>query len=145
MTKLTWIIIAGFLTFSILNNFIYFDPLNGCFIKILPSWDFSFNQSKIKQGLVILKNALPNDYQNVCKKIDTIDPNVDCGNFEGGCYWPGNSKRISVSTVNTSLAWVAAVIVHETCHSRQNSENRPYDEAECYKENDRILKNLSIY
>lgn len=145
MTKFVWITIAGFFILIMLSNFVYVDLFNGCFIKILPSWDFSFNQSKIKQGLTILKNAVPNDYKDVCKRIDTIDPNLDCGNSEGGCYWPGNPKRISVSTVDTPLSWVAAVIVHETCHSKQDLEHRPPNEVQCHKEDDRILKNISLY
>lgn len=145
MTKFVWIALAGFFILVILNNFIYIDLFNGCFIKILPSWDFNFNQSKVKQGLMILKNAVPDDYKNVCKRINTIDPNFDCGKSEGGCYWPGDPKRISVSTVNTPLNWVAAVIVHETCHSIQDLEHRPGSEVECHKEDDRILKKISIY
>lgn len=143
--KLFFVIIIGFFVFIVVDNFFYIDVLNGCFIKILPSIDLEFNQYKVKQGLVILKNALPDDYKNVCKRIGTIDPNLDCGLSEGGCYWPGDPKRISVSTSNTTLNWVAGVIVHETCHSIQDSDHRPFSELECHHEDDRVLKGLSIY
>lgn len=134
-----------FLVSSFFSNFFYIDIFNGCFIKLLPSWDFNFNQQKIKKGLVVLKNALPEDYKNVCKRIDTIDPNMDCGKQEGGCYWHGNTKRISVSTADTPVSWVAGVIVHETCHSKQDFEKRPGSEEECYAEDNRVLESLSVY
>lgn len=145
MTKLFFIFIIGFFIYGLTSNFFYIDLAGNCFIKILPSWDFSFNQSKIKEGLLILKNGSPTDHQNICKRIDTIDPNIDCGNSEGGCYWQGNTKRISVSTANATSTWVAAVIVHETCHSQQDSENKPLSEGDCHAEGDRILKTLSIF
>lgn len=145
MTKFFLIFIIGFLLYSVVSNFFYIDLIGGCFIKILPSWDFSFNQSIIKEGLTVLKNGSPSDYQNVCRRIDTIDPNVDCGNSEGGCYWRGNFKRISVSTANSIPSWVAAVIVHEVCHSQQDKENQPISEGKCYQEDDRILRTLSIF
>lgn len=145
MIKVIWIAVATFFIFSVVSSFIYIDPLNGCFIKLLPSWDFNFNQYRVKEGLIILKNALPDDYKDVCKRIDTIDPNFDCGKSEGGCYWSGNPKRISVSTANSTANWVAAVIIHETCHSKQDSEKRPLNEVECHQEDNRILKNLTVY
>jgi hypothetical protein len=145
MIKISIIVISGFFIFKIMSNFLYIDLAQGCFIKLLPSWDFNFNQSVIKKGLVVIKNALPDDYKNVCKRINTIDPNFDCGKAEGGCYWHGNPKRISVSTKQSQLNWVPAVIVHETCHSQQDSENRETLEPECYRESDRILRALSVY
>lgn len=139
------IILIAVVFFSFLQNFIYLDLSSGCFIKLLPSWDFSFNQSVIKDGLIVLKNALPEDYKEVCSRIDTIDPNFDCGSLEGGCYWKGNTKKISVSTSQVGLGWIASVIMHEVCHSKQDFENRPPSEGECYQETDRILKALSVY
>lgn len=133
------------LIFNFIQNFIYFDSSNGCFIKILPSWDMNFNQEKIKQSLNVLKNALPDDYKNVCQRIKTIDPNLDCGRFEGGCYWPGDPTRISISVADQNLGWSVGVIVHETCHTKQDSDHRPFSEAECHKEDDRVLKSLSVF
>lgn len=143
--KFAFIALTCFFILQLLNNFVYLNLSNGCFIKILPSWDLSFNQSKIKEGLIVLKNALPEDYSNICKRIDTIDPNFDCGRSEGGCYWSGDSKKISVSTANTSVNWIAGVLVHETCHSVQDSEHKKLDEVECHQEDNRVLKSLTVY
>lgn len=139
--KIVFLIFLSSLAF----NFFYIDLSSGCFIKLLPSWDLNFNTPQIKKGLKVLKNALPDDYNNICQRIEIIDPNLDCGGFEGGCYWSGNPKRISVSTADESLSWIAAIIVHETCHSRQDFEKRGLNESECYTEGDRVLRSLAAY
>ena len=101
-----------------------------------------FSNSNIKKAILVLKNASPEDYQNLCRYVDTIDPNLSCGGFEGGCYYGIRSKTIDVSTSRTSLSWTAAVIGHETCHAMQAKEGRPLDETECYKVDSRILKTI---
>lgn len=121
----------------IYNYFLYFDFKNGCFVKIIPSITLEFSNSNIKRSIKILKLGSPSDYQDFCRFVDTIDANIDCGGFEGGCYRGG--KRIAVSTAQGTVSWTVAIIVHETCHAIQIYEKRGIDESECYAAGDRIL------
>ena len=115
----------------IYNQFFYVDFQNRCFVKILPSIGLEFSNSNIKRSIKILKYGSPTDYQDFCKLVDTIDANVDCGGWEGGCYRGG--KRIAVSTAQGTVSWTVAIIVHETCHAMG------FGETECYAAGDRIL------
>lgn len=124
------------------HNFLYIDPLGGCFISITPS--FEFNNTKVKQGIAVLKNALPDEYAKMCHRINSIDPNVACGGFEGGCFEPGRPNTIYVNPTFTNLAWTANVLVHETCHAYQFSEKRDMSEAECYQKGDQVLQKLVV-
>ena len=121
----------------IYNQFFYVDFQNSCFVKILPSIGLEFSNFNIKRSIKILKYGSPADYQDFCRLVDTIDANVDCGGWEGGCYRGG--KRIAVSTAQGTVSWTVAIIVHETCHAIQTSEGRGMDEGECYAAGDRIL------
>lgn len=144
MYKILWIGI--FLTiFNLLffNNLVYIDLAKGCFIKIIPGLEF--NNAKIIDGIDILKNASPKDYQDLCGRVDTIDPNVGCGGFEGGCFYESNPRTIYVTTAGTTLEWVAGVLVHETCHAKQFAEKRPLDQGECHKESGRVIKKIVAY
>jgi len=111
--------------------FFYIDIGNSCFVKIIPSITLEFSNSNIKRSIKILKYGSPADYQDFCRLVDTIDANIDCGGFEGGCYRGG--KRIAVSTAQGTVSWTVAIIVHETCHAMG------FGETECYAAGDRIL------
>ena len=74
--------------------FFYVDYKNGCFVKIIPSVAMEFSNSNIKRSIEILKYGSPADYQNFCTYVDTIDANVDCGGFEGGCYRGGKKLQL---------------------------------------------------
>ncbi len=140
--KVFSIIALLFFTFSFVQNFFFWDISSGCFIKILPSLNLS--NSKIREALTVLKNASPDNLKEVCKRVSTIDPNVSCGGFEGGCF-EKISKRISVDTSSYSIATVAQVIVHEACHVRQGDEKRPFSEPECHQAGYQVLNDLVMY
>lgn len=116
-----------------------YDPRTRCSITIIPSIEFS--NLTIKEAISVLKYGSPEDYKNLCENVDTIDSGTSCGGFGGGCY-EGKARRITVSTSERSLLWAAAVIAHETCHVIQHKENRTPSEEECYKVDDKTLKNL---
>lgn len=127
--------------FYIYNSFFYIDPTNKCFIKILPG--IELNTPTIKNAVDVLKNTSVQDYKNLCSHVDTINPNIfNCGGFEGGCFYPQNPTTIQVGTAHNNLSWTAGVIVHETCHAMQYKEKRPFSEQECYKADDRILRQI---
>ena len=115
----------------IYKSFFYVDIKNDCFVKILPSLAMELSNFNIKRSIKILKYSSPSDYQDFCRLVDTIDANVDCGGWEGGCYRGG--KTIAVSTAQGTVSWTVAIIVHETCHAKG------FGETECYAAGDRIL------
>lgn len=124
----------------IYKSFFYVDIKNECFVKIIPSLSLELSNGNIKRSIRILKYGSSSDYQNFCKYVDTIDANVDCGGWEGGCFRGG--KKIAVSTSQSTVAWTAGVIVHETCHAIQGYEGRGLDEDECYAADDRLLRTI---
>lgn len=123
--------------------FIYVDLENKCFIKIIPSLA-EWNNLNIKRAIKILKYGSPSDYKDFCNHIDTIDGSIGCGGFEGGCFYPNRPKTITVSSAQeeTTIAFTVGVIDHETCHAMQYDQGRPGDENECYKEDDRLMRNI---
>ena len=137
---LTIILVIFFFLGISYKFFFYVDFENRCFVKILPSIALEFSNSNIKRSIGILKYGSPTDYQDFCRLVDTIDANVDCGGFEGGCYRGG--KRIAVSTAQGTVSWTVAIIVHETCHAIQTVEGRGIGEGECYAAGDRILTTI---
>ncbi|HEY4478601.1 MAG TPA: hypothetical protein VI775_02040 [Candidatus Paceibacterota bacterium] len=40
----------------------------------------------IKKIIKYLKSNYPDEYVKVCNNVTTIDPNISCGGFGGGCY-----------------------------------------------------------
>lgn len=114
--------------------FIYIDIRNSCYITIRPAL-IEFSNVTMKKGLQYLKDDFPNEYTKVCKNVSTINPNISCGGFGGGCYseYKGNPGVIDISTTYGKYKNAAKVIVHETCHAMQFNEGRPFDESECYK------------
>lgn len=137
---ITLLICFCFLGMILYKYFFYFDIKNGCFIKILPS--FQGGNTKIKKSINVLKNASFEDYNNLCKHVQTIDPNL----LGGGLYWDKlNSKTILVNASGYNLQIVAAIIVHETCHAMQHQQNKALNEGECYSKDDKFIKEITSF
>lgn len=125
------------------RSFYYVDSSQGCFIRFTPSIFLEFNTGNIKQGIQILKKAAPEEYDKLCQYVGTINANVSCGGFQGGCYQPGQSKQIYVSVSHSEyLGWTAGIIAHEVCHARQAYENREFSEPECYEVTNQVLQQV---
>ena len=139
LTKI--IIFLAIPLFLIYHYFFYADILQGCYIKIKPAI-LEFSNLSIKKAIKILKYGSPKDYKNLCDNVRAITPFPSCGGFGGGCFDKERAKTIDISTTKRDLIWTAGVIVHETCHVIQNKENRAFDEGECYKAGDAILKHI---
>jgi hypothetical protein len=138
------------LTIVLFFNFRYFrydDWSADCHIKLKPSL-LELSSVSIKKAIKVLKYAEPVEYKNLCTYVDTINPNMGCGGFGGGCFYTGEmtKKEITISTSrNSSLSATAGIIAHETCHAIQYAENRPLDEPECYAVDDKVFRNLTVY
>lgn len=136
---IVWIVVP----LVVLNLWIfrYDDFSNGCHMKISISL-LEWNNLQIKKALGFIRDNSDSDYKKVCAYVDSISPDLPCGGSGGGCFHPGREKEIEVSTLGhaSKPELTAAIIVHETCHSVQKEENRPFDEKECYKEANRFLK-----
>jgi hypothetical protein len=127
--------------------FYYHDFSAGCGITIKPSLT-ELSSQNIKAALRAMKHGAPNEYALVCKHVESIDPNLACGGFNGGCFYLNDlaAGEIDVSTGNQSyLGWTAAVIAHETCHLIQAKEGRTMDEGECYGVGNDILKKMIVF
>ena len=139
--KIFFIIFLLYLASSIaFKYFYYYDRQNDCSIKISPSLEFS--GGTIVRAINVLKNSSFEDYQDLCKNVDNINTNVACGGFGGGCFYHNRPKSITVSTSGRNLTYTVSVIVHETCHAIQFSENRDASEPECYAAGKRILQKI---
>ena len=135
---LTFIIILGHGTYQ---YFFYIDLKNNCKIFIAPSL-LEFNNLTIKRAINPLRYAAPDDYTNLCKRVDVIDPNFACGGFEGGCFESSQPRTIIIDTSQRSMAWASAMITHEVCHAIQYHESRQMDEHECYVKTDEVLRKI---
>jgi len=131
--------------------FLYIDVEYGCFVKIKPSI-LEFSSQNIKKGILVLKYADIDNYKELCNRVDTVNPNLSCGGFGGGCYRKTNfgsseiSRQIDVSTPrNGFLGLTAAIIAHEVCHLKQAQENRAFSEKECYELDDKVLQKVVEY
>lgn len=145
MKRVFKIFIAIVIFFYLLYRlFFYVDIFTPCFITIAPSW-FEFSNLSMKRALKVLKVASSDDYHKICQNIKRIDPNISCGGFGGGCFYTDNPETIDISTTNRSLAYTAAIIVHETCHAMQNNERRALNETECNEMMSKTLKNIIEY
>jgi hypothetical protein len=124
--------------------FFYINISNGCFIFFKPSMLFEFNTGNIKEGIFVLKNAVPDEYKKLCTHVNVINANISCGGWQGGCYRGGpraNKKEIYISASRDQfVGWTAAVVAHETCHAIQFSQKRDMSESECYEIGDKVLK-----
>lgn len=65
--------------------FRYDDFANGCHIKI-PLSITELNNLQIKEGIKLLKEKSPVDYQELCSSVKSISPELACGGMGGGCY-----------------------------------------------------------
>ncbi|MFH0892131.1 MAG: hypothetical protein V1867_05115 [Candidatus Falkowbacteria bacterium] len=127
--------------------FFYYDPGNKCLIRLKPSLT-EWSNGNIKEGIKVLKHAVPDEYKKLCAYVDKINPNYSCGGLGGGCYISGKAptREIDISTVYDGfLGWTAAVIAHETCHAVQHEEGRPFNETECYGIGDYVLNSTVVY
>ncbi len=123
----------------IYHFFIYIDLPNRCFITIRPSFT-EMSNTTMKKGIRYLKNNFSEQYDDFCKNVESIDPNISCGGFGGGCYslYKINPGVIDISTPFGDYKYAAKVIIHETCHVIQFKESRTFDETECYKKDEVI-------
>lgn len=124
--------------------FFYIDISNSCFVFLKPSVVFEFNAGNIKEGIFVLKNAVPDEYKKFCTYVNVVNANVSCGGFTGGCYWGGsggNKKEIYIGAARDQfIGLTAGVIAHETCHAMQFSRKREMSEPECYETMNNVLK-----
>ena len=142
--KLKTIIFIVFLLFLvnsiIFKYFYYYNKQNNCSIKISPSFEFS--GGTIIRAIAVLKNSSFDDYQDLCQNVNTISTRIACGGFGGGCFYQNSPNSITVSASGRDLTYAVSIIVHETCHAIQFSENRDISEPECYAAGRRILKEI---
>ena len=142
---LIWVVVP----FVIINFwfFRYDDFSSSCHIKVSPSIT-EWNNLKIKKGIKLLKNKLPEDYKKMCSAVKSIRPELACGGMGGGCYNMNNPSQIVVSTIFRSKEYhtemTAAIIVHEVCHLFQYKEGRQFNEGECYDELCRALDTMEV-
>ena len=123
-----------FLAWIFYHFFLYIDIPNNCFITIRPAL-LELSNTSIKKGIRYLKSNYFSEYIKFCNNVSSVDPNISCGGFGGGCYseYKRNPGLIDISTPYGSWQSAAKVIIHETCHAIQFNERRPFDESECYK------------
>lgn len=140
------LLIIIILVVVLLKYFVYWDFENRCYIKVLPSW-IELSNSNIERSLSILRYASPDDYKKVCERVSTINPVFapECGGFEGGCFFPEHPRTIVVGTDKDAVSWTVGVIVHETCHATQLYEKRGFNETECYKADDRVMRTITEF
>ena len=114
--------------------FLYVDIANKCFVTIRPAL-IEFSNTTIKKGIRYLRSDYHNEYVKFCSVVSSIDPNISCGGFGGGCYseYNSNSGVIDISTPYGNWKAAAKVIIHETCHAVQFKEKRPFSEVECHE------------
>ncbi|EKD99498.1 MAG: hypothetical protein ACD_22C00241G0004 [uncultured bacterium] len=127
--------------YFIYSNFFYISPRDGCFITILPSF-LEFNNKTVLEAITILKNASNQNYVDLCKNVKVINPNPNCGGYNGGCFYLGQTNKIHVNISNNNPSLTAAVITHEVCHLLQSANNNPLSEDECYRKDDSVLREI---
>jgi hypothetical protein len=123
--------------------FLYIDIKNRCFIFTIPTYLPS--NIKTKRVIKFIKKASPQDYENLCTNIRTIDKNISCGGFDGGCYQERKPDKIYLGNDQANLALSAAIVIHEVCHRLQAKENRPFSELECYTKGADFMADVVVY
>ncbi|MDO8620251.1 MAG: zinc-ribbon domain-containing protein [bacterium] len=120
--------------FLFFHFFVYFDMENKCFVTVRPALT-ELSNTTIKKGIRYLRKEFPPQYALFCANVTSINPNISCGGFGGGCYstYSINPGVIDISTPYGNHKNAAKVIIHETCHAVQFAEKRPFDENECYE------------
>jgi hypothetical protein len=131
---LKYLVIILLLCSLFYHFFIYIDIRNRCFVTIRPAM-IELSNSAMKKGIIFLKKNFPNQYKDFCTNITSINPNISCGGFGGGCYssYHYDPGIIDISTPYGDYKDAAKVIIHETCHAIQFKEGRPFDETECHE------------
>ncbi len=88
-----------FLAFLWYRYFFYADIPTDCYLRIKPSL-LEFSNTNIKRAIKTLKHGSPDDYRKLCAYVDIIDPNISCGGFGGGCFYPSkkSARSIDIST-----------------------------------------------
>ena len=141
---LTYLVIIFVVVFFTKDLF-YFDISKGCYFFITPSMNLEFSNSGIKRALGIIKIISPENYQNICARVNIINTNLCDAGFEGGCFYSGQSRTIYVAATPRKITWVAEVLAHEACHARQKYEGRPGDEQECWKVGLKVMQDATVY
>jgi hypothetical protein len=132
--------LIGIILFIYFRYFAYWDISHHCRITVYPSWT-QFNNRSVILGIKYLKANYPKEYQNLCQRVGSINPNLSCGGNGGGCYSAFNAdpRRIDVSTLPGDVKAAAGVLAHEACHAEQFFDKRQFDETECYNTSDTII------
>lgn len=136
-----------FLVFFIINIYFFrYDNFkDNCHIKIGFSL-LEMNHVEIKDSIKLLKNALPQEYMDLCQNVSSIKPDLPCGGTGGGCFRAKNPRQIEVSVLNGgTTGHTSAIVMHEVCHAIQNKENRSIEETECYAKTDQVINSLLDY
>lgn len=125
------------------KSFVYTDEQYNCVIKVWPTfqpsnWDF-------RKVFTMLKQTAPEEYKYMCANVSTISKDLACGGFDGGCYYTQQQRTLYIGNDQDNIAITVAVIIHELCHARQNNEDRPLAEHECYQKASAYLDNLYSY
>jgi hypothetical protein len=132
------ILIISIVGFFIYHYFYYYDPTNGCLIKIAPTLQPSnWNTS---EALHILKNSAPDKYAYLCRKVSIINKNSSCGGLDGGCFYTDTGNTLYIGGDQDNLALTVAIIVHELCHLEQYDSGRTLSEVECYGQGSEYLQ-----
>lgn len=142
--------ITAFLTVMLIilyftHNLFYIDVTKGCYLAIVPSLHLEFTNAGIKRALTIIKNISPDNYKNICQRVNIIDTNISCGGMEGGCFDSAHPRTIYVTAPAREITWVAEVLVHEACHARQKYEGRPGEERECHEMGLKVMQEATVY
>lgn len=149
--KAVFLIFCFLLVWYIYDHFFYLDLSNNCRVVIKPSIVLEFSNKNIKQGINIIKNVLPQDYQDFCARVRYIDADsFMSGTMFGGGHYSSNKKTtIHVAANNWDASWTASVIAHEVCHAKQDFEGRitndDSDEPECYRKTDEVLQTITVF
>ena len=127
----------------------YDDWLDGCHINIQFSL-LDWNNLEVKNAINFIKNKSPDDYKKVCQNVSDIELFLPCDFSAGGCFRDDKPRQIGVYTMRrdgkNQPSYLAAVIVHETCHAIQKAQNRSMDnrEPECYRKGYQFLRSAGI-
>jgi len=134
-------IISIIVIFFLVNNFYYFDITEGCSIFIFPS------TTNIKSALKIIKRISPDNYQNICERVSVVNTDVAFTDyFTPGVFDPNKPRTINILTATPrKITWLAEILAHEACHSRQMYEKRAFSEDECHQIGLKVMQEATVY
>jgi len=101
LLKLFFLIVILTISTFLINLFSYFDPFSFCYIGI-DNDIVKGNQSSIKKAIILIKKNDPEDYDVLCKYVDTVAEN-NCPGLAPGCYIKG-SKIVLLSPTQDESA-----------------------------------------